>query len=153
MTKLSTLSKVTTKSKKRVGRGYGSGAGGHTTGRGNKGEKIRTKVRLTNDGTKIKKSWLKRLPFLRGKSRVKTYKADKYIIDLKLINSKLKDKDIIDLKVISKLLNITKEDLVKRGVKILSTIKAINKAFTIDKGIDISKGVEKKVIKAGGKIN
>ena len=32
----------TTKNKKRVGRGYGSGKGGHTVGRGSKGAKSRT---------------------------------------------------------------------------------------------------------------
>jgi len=54
MNTLSNLKKNVTKSKKRIGRGYGSGVGGHTTNRGNKGQKARYKVPLTMDGSKIK---------------------------------------------------------------------------------------------------
>src|SRR3989344_3239322 len=70
---LSNLPKIVKKSAKRVGRGYGSGKGGHTTGRGTKGQKARGKVALTFEGTKIKKSLLKRLPFFRGKGRLKAW--------------------------------------------------------------------------------
>ena len=38
---LNELSRVATGKKKRVGRGYGSGKGGHTTGKGAKGQKMR----------------------------------------------------------------------------------------------------------------
>ena len=67
---LSNLQKTVAKTAKRVGRGIGSGVGGHTTGRGAKGDNVRGHGKLTFDGTKIKKSWLKRLPFLRGKHRL-----------------------------------------------------------------------------------
>jgi len=66
------LSKITHKSKKRIGRGYGSGKGGHTTIRGNKGAKARGKIHPLFAGTKSKKSWLKRLPLWRGKGRLKS---------------------------------------------------------------------------------
>ena len=69
METLNQLSKTTKKQQKRVGRGYGSGVGGHTTGRGSKGDKVRGKTRITFDGTKIKKGWIKRTPFLRGDRR------------------------------------------------------------------------------------
>ena len=55
--KLNKLSKTANKKKKRVGRGYGSGKGGHTVGRGAKGLKARGKVKLTFEGTKTKKSF------------------------------------------------------------------------------------------------
>jgi len=58
MDTLNNLIKTTTKAQKRVGRGIGSGVGGHTTGRGAKGRKVRGKVKLTFDGTKIKKAGL-----------------------------------------------------------------------------------------------
>jgi len=35
-----TTMKLITKKRKRVGRGYGSGKGGHTVGRGQKGKKL-----------------------------------------------------------------------------------------------------------------
>lgn len=61
------MPKTTTKSKKRVGRGIGCGKGGHTTGRGAKGDKVRGKLPLYFEGTKMRKSLIRRLPLLRGK--------------------------------------------------------------------------------------
>lgn len=55
--------------KKRLGRGYGSGKGGHTSGRGQKGQKSRTKVHILFEGLKVKKSTLKKFPLLRGKGK------------------------------------------------------------------------------------
>ena len=69
---LSRLPKTTSRPKKRVGRGYGSGKGGHTSGRGNKGQKSRGSIPLLFEGTKMKKSLVKRLPFQRGKGKNKT---------------------------------------------------------------------------------
>ena len=50
---LSNLSKIVRSAKKRVGRGYGSGKGGHTTGRGAKGQKARGKVKPTFEGGQL----------------------------------------------------------------------------------------------------
>ena len=55
--------------------GYGSGKGGHNSGRGTKGQKARTKVGLLFEGTKSKKSLVKRLPLLRGKGKFKPAKT------------------------------------------------------------------------------
>lgn len=63
------LPKVITKSRKRVGRGIGSGKGGHTVGRGQKGQKSRGKIGILFEGVKMKKSFLKRLPLSRGKGK------------------------------------------------------------------------------------
>ena len=65
------LPKVVMKSKKRVGRGIGSGKGGHTVGRGQKGQKARGSVHILFEGMKTKKSLLKRLPLMRGKGKFK----------------------------------------------------------------------------------
>lgn len=65
------LSKIVKRGKKRVGRGAGSGKGSHTVGKGQKGQKSREKVSINFFGTKMKKSLLKRLPFQRGKGRLK----------------------------------------------------------------------------------
>ena len=59
--------KVVDRRKKRLGQGYGSGKGGHTSSRGQKGQKARNHVRLSFTGSSW--VWFKRLPFIRGKSR------------------------------------------------------------------------------------
>ena len=63
------LPKVKTRSKKRRGKGYGSGKGGHTSARGMKGQKSRSKINIMFEGVKVKKSLLRRLPLQRGKSK------------------------------------------------------------------------------------
>jgi large subunit ribosomal protein L15 len=63
------LPKVVTKSKKRLGRGMGSGKGSHTSSRGQKGQKSRKDLHILFEGLKTKKSFLKRLPLLRGKGK------------------------------------------------------------------------------------
>jgi len=63
--------------KKRLGRGYGSGKGGHTSGRGQKGQKSRTKIHFLFEGVKVKKSTLKKLPLLRGKGKFLAKKRPK----------------------------------------------------------------------------
>lgn len=69
--KLHELQSIVGKRKKRLGRGIGSGKGGHTVGRGQKGQKSREKVPVLFFGTKMKKSLIKRLPMQRGKGRLK----------------------------------------------------------------------------------
>jgi large subunit ribosomal protein L15 len=68
--KISLVKTVTTKGK-RLGRGYGSGKGGHTSGRGQKGQKSRGNMGILFEGVKVKKSFFKRLPLLRGKGKFK----------------------------------------------------------------------------------
>jgi large subunit ribosomal protein L15 len=63
------LPKIVAKSKKRLGRGMGSGKGSHTTNRGQKGQKSRGKINVLFEGMKVKKSLLKRLPKMRGKGK------------------------------------------------------------------------------------
>ncbi len=153
MVNLSSLKKLTSKSKRRVGRGYGSNKGGHTTGKGAKGQKIRTKVRLTNDGTKIKKSWLKRLPFLKGKGRTKTLINRPCVIKLDQLIKHAGTDGKIDIKLISKITKITPKLLSKTGVKVVSSVGKIEKALIVDPSIKLSASVKNKIVAAGGKIN
>ncbi len=67
MSVLTQLARLVEKGKKRRGKGYSSGKGGHTSGRGHKGSKARLKVKIIHTGTKHKKSLWQRLPALRGK--------------------------------------------------------------------------------------
>ncbi len=73
------LKKITSRKAKIVGRGIGSGKGGHTTGRGNKGQKARERVKIWFDGTKYKKGLIKRMPLLRGRGKFKPW-GDKYTV-------------------------------------------------------------------------
>ena len=101
---LSKLPKIVSRPKKRVGRGIGSGKGGHTSGRGTKGQKAREKVSLIFEGTKTKKSFVKRLPFLRGKGKFKAW-GEKHVV--------VKLADLSDWPVKTP---VTLENLIKRGV-------------------------------------
>ncbi|MBU1088328.1 uL15 family ribosomal protein [Patescibacteria group bacterium] len=149
---LSKLSKTTTKSKKRIGRGYGSKKGGHTTIRGAKGRKARGKVKLTFDGTKIKKGWIKRLPFLRGKGRLKGLQKRTTIFSLEQLHKWFKDGDLIDIKALSQASKIPESILRKTGVKILSSKEKITKSFVF-KEISFSKTAKDQLVKTGAKIN
>ncbi|OIP86941.1 50S ribosomal protein L15 [Candidatus Shapirobacteria bacterium CG_4_8_14_3_um_filter_35_11] len=119
MDTLNNLIKTTTKAQKRVGRGIGSGVGGHTTGRGAKGRKVRGKVKLTFDGTKIKKGWIKRLPFLRGKHRTNALPKPE-IITLAQIEKFYKSGEIVSVQTIFEKFSHLDIRRQKFGVKILS---------------------------------
>ena len=69
MSAFSKLTSVTEPSAKRLGRGFGSGKGGHTSSRGQKGQKSRrgSKIPLWFEGGQL--PLIKRLPMLRGKGR------------------------------------------------------------------------------------
>lgn len=145
---LNKLTKTTTKSQKRLGRGIGSGVGGHTVGRGAKGDKARGKNKLTFDGTKIKKSWIKRLPFLRGKHR--TLKRTEIIsFNLTQLDKWFKKDELVDLNALSQKTKISLKGLNSR-IKILAGGE-ITKPLNI-KGLSISETASKKIIAAGGKI-
>lgn len=97
---LNNLPKITSKGKKRVGRGYGSGKGGHTVGRGQKGQKARGKVGLLFEGTKVKKSLIQRLPVMRGKGRFKP-KPKPLPVKLASLN-RLKEGSRVDVQLLVK---------------------------------------------------
>lgn len=75
------LPKVVAKSKKRLGRGMGSGKGSHTSSRGQKGQKSRGTIGVLFEGMKVRKSYLKRLPLMRGKGKfhAKKGRREKYV--------------------------------------------------------------------------
>jgi len=146
MTKLNELPRVTARAKKRRGRGYGSGKGGHTVGRGQKGQKSRGKIGLAFEGTKIKKSLLKRLPLLRGKGKLKPQKKP-IIINLAYLNLFPKG-SVVDIQaLVGK--KIVGQEAVVLGVKILGDGK-LNLPLTV--ALPVSGGARKIIEKAGGKV-
>ena len=141
------LTKTTVKRKKRVGRGYGSGKGGHTSGRGQKGQKSRSKVGLLFSGSKSRKSLVKRLPMRRGKLRLKSFKTKPIIINVKHLNL-LKNLSKVTVASLVKSGLVSNEAL-KIGVKVLGDGELKKKLTVV---LPVSRGAEKKIIKAGGKV-
>ena len=143
---LHSLPRIISKRKKRLGRGLGSGKGGHTVGRGQKGQKSRGKVGIAFFGTKMKKSLLKRLPMQRGKGKLKP-KAKPTVIALKRLEVFAKGATV-DVDTLIKA-GIVKEEDVRRGLKIVSGGK-------IGKGLNVkvatSKSARGQIEKAGGKV-
>lgn len=146
--KLSKLAKTTTKKKKRLGRGYGSGKGGHTVGRGAKGLKARGKVGLTFEGTKTKKSFLKRLPLQRGKGKFKSLKPKPLVVNVKYLNL-YKKGEKVNLTTLVKKGVIAADEAKKQGVKILGD-GDLKVALKVE--LPTSKRAAKKIVKAGGKV-
>ncbi len=124
---------------KRLGRGYGSGKGGHTSSRGQKGQKSRGKVPLHFEGTKMRKSLIRRLPMLRGKLKFKSRNSGRPIIfNLKDLN-RLPAGTVVDAETLFKLNMIPDKSL---PVKILGDGK-LEKKLTIK--LPMSKSAAAKV--------
>lgn len=145
--KLDKLPKTTVKGKKRVGRGYGSGKGGHTSGRGQKGQKSRSKIGLLFEGTKMRKSLIRRLPMRRGKNKFKSLKPKPIILNVKYLNL-LKEGTKVSIEVLIKN-NLVDKEAKKIGVKILGDGDLKKKLFIM---LPASKSAQKKIEKAGGKV-
>jgi large subunit ribosomal protein L15 len=145
--KLNNLSKTKTSKKKRVGRGFGSGKGGHTAGRGQKGQKSRSKVGLLFQGTKMRKSLVKRLPMMRGKLKFKSYQQKPFILNVKYLNF-LKTGTKVTIEVLIKK-GLVDKKAGQVGVKILGDGK-LEKNLIV--ALPVSKGAKIKIEKAGGKV-
>lgn len=102
--KLHELPKLSARKNKRLGHGYGSGKGGHTSSRGQKGQKSRNGVRMSFTGSSW--VWFKRLPFMRGKSRFNSF-GKRALINLSDLNvfengALVTTESLIQMKIISK---------------------------------------------------
>lgn len=144
---LSNLTKIAgnKRASKRVGRGYGSGKGGHTVGRGTKGQKSRSGGKVKNwfEGgqTPITKS----MPYTRGFTSVS--KNDVTALNLSDIVLRLKKETLVTLDWLkkNKIVNI-KEGI---PVKILGSGKLEKKVDF--RGFLYSQKAREKIEKAGGK--
>ncbi len=138
--KLEKLTKTTKKSHKRLGRGYGSGKGGHTSSRGQKGQKSRGKLPLYFEGSKMRKTYVRRMPMLRGKMKFKGLKAKPFILNLRDLTG-WKESEAVTVE------NLIKEGYLPKeaksaGVKLLGNGK-LEAALKIE--IPTSKSVAKKL--------
>jgi len=120
MLTLNSLPKIISKSKKRVGRGYGSGKGGHTTGRGQKGQKSRGSIPTWFEGGQL--PLIRRTPFIKGKNRFKSLKPKPILISLNQLN-KFETGAVVDLSAVVKLFKLNSKAVNIRGVKIIANGK------------------------------
>ena len=128
---------------KRVGRGYSSGKGGHTVGRGSKGLKARGKVPLGFEGGQLPLH--QRLPHKRGFKRA--FSDEVAILNLENLSGwdptvEVNPKNLLEKGVIDR--------IPKGGVKILGDGE-VEKKLTVE-GVKLSESAKEKILKAGGKI-
>lgn len=145
MSLLNQLTSIVDKSKKRVGRGYGSGKGGHTSGRGAKGQKAGrsgAKVPIWFEGGQL--PLIRRLPKWPGKGRFKSLEpsAELTLTDLEKMNS-----EVISLETLKKEKVI---DVRFKKAKIIKTGQ-LKRAVTV-KGVPVSAGAKKEIENAGGSV-
>jgi large subunit ribosomal protein L15 len=142
---LATLDRLPTKKKRRLGLGHGSGRG-KTSGRGTKGTKARYDVPLDFEGGAL--PLMKRLPFLRGKGKFKSFKPKAYVLSVDALNVFAKN-ETVDAESLVKH-NLVDADVAKKnGVKILGG-KELNVALTVK--LPVSKSAAQLIEKAGGSI-
>ena len=138
------LPKTVLKSKKRVGRGAGSGRG-KTAGRGTKGQKAREKVKAGFEGGQTPLT--KRLPLKRGSGNYKSGKKP-VIVNLKYLNLLPKDSQVtVETLIAAKIVN--EKQLGKVGVKILGDGQI---KIPLQVLLPISKKAAAKIAAAGGKV-
>jgi len=143
---LQSLPKSTSRGKKRVGRGYGSGKGGHTSGRGQKGQKSRRTIQWWFEGGQL--PLVRRVPFLRGKGRLNPLKQKPVIIKTGQFN-KLKSGTVVTIDTLIQERMVSEVEVKSRGVKILAGGK-LEKKLTVT-GLKLSAGAKREIERAGGK--
>lgn len=130
---------------KRIGRGYGSGVGGHTSTRGSKGQKSRSghKSLVFFEGGNV--PFFRRMPKYKGFN--KPEKVEATAINIDILNSNYKNGEVVSLETLKEKALIAKKTT---SVKILG-VGELDKKLSIE-GIPASESAKEKIIKAGGSI-
>ena len=116
--KLHELISIVRRTKKRVGRGPGSGKGFHTTGRGQKGQKSRGKIPSWFEGGQL--PLIRRTPFIKGKTRFGPLKPKPVIVTLTQLN-RFATGSTVDVETIIKSYNISPKAAATCGMKLVAT--------------------------------
>lgn len=146
---LNNLTKITEKTKKRIGRGIGSGKG-KTGGRGYKGQKARGKVPAAAVGGGL--VLYKKLPFKRGWARrgtQATRSPKPVIIKLEDLNN-LKPKSVVNLATLIDNKLVLESQVRRRGVKVLLGRGELKVALSVV--VPVSKSAKLKVEQLGGSV-
>lgn len=144
------LPKIVARSSKRLGRGYGSGKGGHTSSRGQKGQKARGSVGVLFEGLKVKKSLLRRLPFLRGKSKFSAYPKPLAVSLDQISKLNIPEGTEINADFLVKAGVLNTKKITGKGVKIIGGKGKFDKKITV--AVPTSKQAQEFIVKAGGKV-
>lgn len=130
---------------KRVGRGVGSGKGGHTVGRGTKGQRSRvgSSIPLWFEGGQLPLN--KKLPYLRGKLRFSSLKHATTLLTLTRLNALKLDEVTIDTLVKAGVIAHT-----DRPVKIVAT-GSLEIPVRVQ-GVPASVAAKQAIEKAGGSV-
>lgn len=142
---LHSLPKITTKVKKRVGRGHGSGKV-KTSGRGTKGQKARRDIKLHFEGGAL--PLIKRMPFLKGKGRNVSMQTQRVVINVEKLNI-FPAKTVVDAAALVSKKLVKKDDSQTSVIKILG-IGDLNVSLTVK--LPVSKNAQVKIEKAGGTV-
>lgn len=143
--KLNNLDKIVDKSKKRIGRGIGSGRG-KTSGRGSKGQKARGKIPAAFIGGSL--PLYKKLPFLRGWGNKKANQTT-IAISLEKLNS-FKPNSVVTIEALIENKMLSSMQAKKRGAKVLDLGVLTVKGLVVE--IPASKGAKLKIESLGGKV-
>lgn len=138
--------KVIQTPKKRLGRGFGSGVGGHTVGRGQKGQKTRGIIPLWFEGGQL--PLVRRTPFIKGKHRFQVIKLQPITVNFDRFRTSLRPIPPSTLYSLATALKVSEKEA-KRGFKIIATGK-LTKPFQV--AVSASAGAIKAIEAAGGKI-
>lgn len=142
---LHSLVKITERRQKRRGQGHGSGRV-KTSGRGQKGQNARGKVALSFEGGAL--PLIKRLPFLRGKDKNKSFANSAVVLRVSDLNT-LPTGAVVDLKMLVTHKLVNEKEAKRDGVKILGdgdlSVSLIVK-------LPVSQSAQAKIEKAGGKV-
>src|SRR5258708_7555451 len=120
------LIKIVKPRNKRKGHGGGSGKGFHTSSRGQKGQKSRTKVHVLFEGFKMKKSLIRMLPMQRGMGKFKPGSIRPIVINLDALNV-LPAGTKVNIATLVKAGIVNESEAKMYGVKILGTGKLTKK--------------------------
>lgn len=143
--KLNNLDKLIQRSKKRPGRGIGSGKG-KTGGRGMKGQKARGKIPAAFIGGSL--PLYKKLPFVRGWGNMKS-KPKAVVVSLNELNRFKANSEVTVSSFVQEKL-ITEADSKSRGIKVLDRGELTVKGLSIM--VPVSNKAKIKIESAGGKV-
>lgn len=130
---------------KRIGRGYGSGVGGHTVGRGSKGQKSRAGHKSLEffEGGNV--AFYRRMPKYKGFNQSRKIEND--AVNVNTLEKEFKAGEVVSVDTLKEKGIIKKNS---QGVKILG--KGEIKIKLNIEGVAVSAAAKEKIVKAGGTI-
>ncbi|MBI2404869.1 50S ribosomal protein L15 [Candidatus Gottesmanbacteria bacterium] len=139
---LSQLPSIVERSKKRVGRGHGSGKV-KTAGRGTKGQRARGRVPPGFEGGQL--ALIKRLPYLRGKGRNKSRLTKSFAISVGKLAAIPKE-TVVTLEV------LRKYHMIDKDVTRVKVVGGSTLSEPIQVALPCSASAKRTIEKVGGKI-